>query len=233
MIPQGIFITGTDTGVGKTFIATGIASALKRQGINVGVMKPAHTGCKVKNGLLSPSDSITLAMAAAVNDPMDLITPYMFKEPVAPYIAAKENNKRINPARIIKSFERLCKRHDYMVVEGIGGVLVPITRDFYVADLIKIFNIPALIVTRPGLGTINHTMLTINCLMERKIPIKGIVINYSSKGKAIPAEKSCVKTIKRLSDIPVMGIIPYMSKSMMTFLNPFLELHNSLFNIIG
>jgi len=221
MIPQGIFITGTDTGVGKTFIAAGIASALKRQGINVGVMKPAHTGCKVKNGLLIPSDSITLAMAAAVNDPMDLITPYMFKEPVAPYIAAKENNKRINPARIIKSFEKLCERHDYMVVEGIGGVLVPITRNFYVADLIKIFNIPALIVTRPCLGTINHTILTINCLNERGIPIKGIVINYSKKEKTSLAIKCAPDIIEKLSQIPVIGLISYRYKKNLLFSNIF------------
>src|SRR3989338_4855811 len=221
MIPQGIFITGTDTGVGKTFIATGIASALKRQGINVGVMKPAHTGCKVKNGLLIPSDSITLARAAAVNDPINLITPYIFKEPVAPYAATKENNKRINPSRIIKSFEKLCERHDYMVVEGIGGVLVPITRDFYVADLIKRFNIPALIVTRPGLGTINHTMLTINCLMEREIPIKGIVINYSKKEKTFLAIKCAPDIIESLSQIPVIGLISYRYKKNLLFSNIF------------
>lgn len=228
---HGIFVTGTDTDVGKTFIAAGIASALKRQGINVGVMKPVHTGCKTKNGVIIPTDSLVLVRAAAVNNPMDLVTPYMFKEPVAPYVAARKNNKRINPTRIMISFNKLCTKHDYMVVEGIGGVLVPITRNFYVADLIKKFNIPALIVTRPGLGTINHTMLTINYLKDLKIPIAGVLINYSKKGKKTLFEKTCAETIERISGIPVLGVIPYISKSSLTFLNPFLKLSDTIFNI--
>ncbi|HKZ71459.1 MAG TPA: dethiobiotin synthase [Nitrospirota bacterium] len=230
---QGIFITGTDTGVGKTFVAAGIASALQKQRVNVGVMKPVHTGCKAKNGALIPQDSVLLARSAGVDDPLDLMTPYMFREPVAPYVAAIENDIEIDIGRITKSFTRLCRRHEYMIVEGIGGVLVPITQNFYVADLIKRLRLPAIVVTRPGLGTINHTILTINCLRERKIPIKGIVVNYSLKEKDTLAEKRGPETIGRLSRVPILGIIPCLSKGIPAGANPFLKLADSLFDIRG
>jgi len=230
---QGIFITGTDTGVGKTFVAAGIASALLKQRVNVGVMKPVHTGCKTRHGALIPQDSALLARSAGVNDPLDLITPYMFREPVAPYVAAIENDTEIDIDRITESFKRLCERHEYMIVEGIGGVLVPITQNFYVADLIKRLRLPAIVVTRPGLGTINHTILTLYCLQERKIPIKGIVVNYSLKRKGTLSEKRCLETIGRLSRIPIIGSIPYLSKGIPAGPNPFLKLADRLFDIRG
>ncbi len=228
---KGVFITGTDTGVGKTFVAAGIASALKKRGINVGVMKPIHTGCKTRRGILIPEDSVKLAKSANVDDPLGLITPYIFKEPVAPYIAAKENSITIDLHRIIKSFNTLVTWHDFMIVEGIGGVLVPLTRNFFVADLIRRLKLPAIIVTRSGLGTINHTLLTIHCLKERKIPIKGIVINDSIKGKKTLAEKTLPETIESLSGVPVLGRIPYLLKGRLTDLDPFLKATDDLFNI--
>lgn len=228
---NSIFITGTDTGVGKTFVATGIAASLKERGICAGVMKPIHTGCKTRRGRLIPEDSIRLAKSASVDDPIDLITPYTFKKSVAPHVAAIETHTRIDINRIVKSFRILHKRHEYMIVEGIGGVLVPITQGFYVADLIKRLKIPALIVIRPNLGTINHTMLTIHCLRERKIPIKGIVINYSSKGRKTSAEKTLPETIQRLSGLPVLGIIPYMPGDRIPTCRSFLPIIDKLLDL--
>lgn len=205
---KGIFITGTDTGVGKTIIAAGLAAAMRMRGINVGVMKPVHTGCKSRKGKLIPEDSLLLARAASSDDPMELITPYMLREHAAPYVAAKENNVTIDIDKITDCFKKLCKRHDYVIVEGIGGALVPVTKTFFIADLIKRLNVPAIVVTTPFLGTINHTMLTISCLVERKIPVEGIIINYVRKERRILAEKTCQKTIKELTDIPILDIIP-------------------------
>ncbi len=113
---KGIFITGTDTGVGKTIVAAGIAAAMKKRGINVGVMKPVHTGCKTRKGKLIPEDSLLLARAASSDDPIELITPYMFREPVAPYVAAIENKAAIDIDTIIYSFNELRKRHDFVSV---------------------------------------------------------------------------------------------------------------------
>src|SRR3990172_2372740 len=211
MKKRGIFVTGTDTGVGKTVVTAGIAAALRARGINVGVMKPVHTGCTIIKGKLRPEDSLLLARAAASNDPEELMTPYMFRESAAPYAAAKEHNMVIDIGKITDCFNEICIRHDYVIVEGIGGVLVPLTRDFYVADLIKRLDIPALLVTRPDLGSINHTMLSIHCLKTKKTDLSGIVISNCKKGRGNFAEKTFQDSIEALSGVPVLGTLPYLA----------------------
>src|SRR3990172_10839643 len=211
MKKRGIFVTGTDTGVGKTVVTAGIAAALRARGINVGVMKPVHTGCTIIKGKLRPEDSLLLARAAASNDPEELMTPYMFRESAAPYAAAKEHNMVIDIGKITDCFNELCRRHDYVIVEGIGGVLVPVTREFYVADLIKRLNIPLILVTRPDLGSINHTLLSIHCLKTKKINLSGIIISNCKKGSRNFAEKTFQDSIETLTDIPVLGTLPYIT----------------------
>ncbi|MDD5434759.1 MAG: dethiobiotin synthase [Nitrospira sp.] len=208
---NGIFITATDTGVGKTFVSAGIASALKKRGVNTGVMKPVHTGCRSRNGALIPEDTLYLMKAASVDDPIELVTPYMFREPVAPSVAAEKTNTIISVGKIIKSYKALCRRHEYMIVEGIGGIMVPIKKDIYVADLIKKLGLPAIIITRPDLGTINHTLLTIDYMKNKKIHIKGIVINHTARGKKTLAVKTCSETIEKHSGIAVIGVIPFLT----------------------
>lgn len=233
---KGLFVTGTDTEVGKTFVAAGIAAALRRRGIDIGVMKPIHTGCKIRRGRLIPVDAIRLIRSAGVDDPIELVTPYAFKEPVAPYVAALRNGMNIDVNNILKSYRNLYSKHDYTIVEGIGGILVPITKSFYVADLIKRLKLPALIVTKPGLGTINHTLLTVSCLKVKKIPIIGIVVNYRNQGKDILAEKTAPETLEELSGVSVLGTIPHLSEKISerkgAGLHPFLKLSDRLFDIL-
>ena len=210
---KAIFITGTDTGVGKTIVAAGIAAAMRVRGANVGVMKPVHTGCRIIKGKMRPEDSLLLARAASSDDPAEMITPYMFREPAAPYAAAKAYNMVIDIGKITDCFNEICRRHDYAIVEGIGGVLVPLTRDFYVADLIKRLNIPVVLVTRPDLGSINHTMLSIHCLKTKKTDLSGIIISNCKKGRGNFAEKTFQDSIEALSDVPVLGTLPYLADS--------------------
>jgi len=238
MKKRGIFVTGTDTGVGKTVVAAGIAAALRARGINVGVMKPVHTGCTIIKGKLRPEDSLLLARAAASDDPEELITPFMFRESAAPYAAAKEHNMVIDVGKITDCFNELCRRHDYVIVEGIGGVLVPVTREFYVADLIKRLNIPVILVTRPDLGSINHTMLSIHCMKTKKIHSGGIVISNCKKGRGNFAERTFQDSIETLSDIPVFGTLPYITDLNMRFYSDtmklpdlFLKIADTLFDI--
>lgn len=228
---KGIFVTGTDTGVGKTFVAAGIAAALRRRGIDIGVMKPVHTGCRTRQGRLIPEDTVRLIRSAGVDDPIGLVTPYAFKEAVAPHVAALKNGVDIDIGKLLRSCRKLGSKHDYIIVEGIGGLLVPITKGFYVADLIKRLQLPALIVTRPGLGTINHTLLTVNCLKGKKIPIVGIVINYRNQGKDTLAEKTAPETLEKLSGVSVLGTIPWISEKNGAGLYPFLKLSDRLFDI--
>ncbi len=211
---SGLFITGTDTGVGKTHVACGLASALRRQGANVGVMKPAETGCFPRAGSLYPRDAVRLMRAAAVRDALDLVNPYRFSAPLAPSAAAAHEGKRIRVERIRKAFRALVRRHDWMLVEGAGGIMVPLTGRTTYLDLAGELRLPALIVARPGLGTINHTLLTVMALRAYRLPIAGIVINYARKGRPGLAERTSPAVIESLSRLPIIGTVRYGQEDM-------------------
>lgn len=210
---KGIFITGTDTGVGKTYVAAGIAAALKQRGIDPGVMKPVETGCRARRGRLIPRDTGMLMKAAGVGDSASLVNPYQFRKPLAPFVAANLEKKKIEPAKIITAFQALSKKHEFMIVEGAGGILVPLSRTYFYLDLAEDIGLPVLIVARPGLGTINHTLLTITALRQRKITIAGVVINHAEAGKPGLAEKTNPALIEKLSGVKLLGIIPFGSKA--------------------
>ncbi|OGC07359.1 dethiobiotin synthase [candidate division WOR-1 bacterium RIFOXYD2_FULL_36_8] len=192
-----LFVTGTDTGVGKTYVTILLAKHLMLKGFDVGIMKPISTGSK------KDDDARLLKKTLNLKDPLRLINPIHLKLPLAPYAAAKLLKKRLNLKKIFTAFEKLKKHHDIVIVEGIGGVLVPILKDYFVADLIKDFNIPVLIVARAGLGTINHTLLTIEALKKRKVKIAGIVMNGFIKKET--SEKTNADIIEEISHMPVMG----------------------------
>ncbi|MEK7829395.1 MAG: dethiobiotin synthase, partial [Deltaproteobacteria bacterium] len=161
MATKGFFITGTDTGVGKTFVTAGIVSALRGKGANVGVMKPVETGCPEKNGRLEPQDAIFLKKMSGVDDDMDLINPYRFKVSLSPAVASRVEGKTVELNRIKECYDKLASRHSMMFVEGAGGLLAPINEDETVADLIKLLNLPIIIIAASRLGAINHTLLTV------------------------------------------------------------------------
>jgi dethiobiotin synthetase len=206
---KGIFITGTDTGVGKTYIAAGIASALRQWGVDVGVMKPAETGCIRREGKLIPRDALRLMKAAAVADHLDLVNPYRFPKPLAPSVAAELDARTINPEKIIDAYRKLSPRHDFMIVEGAGGIMVPLWGAYTYLDLARALDLPVVIVARPGLGTVNHTLLTIAALKERGATISGIVINYSKKQRLGIAEKTSPAVIEKISGVGILGTIPF------------------------
>lgn len=206
---RGIFITGTDTGVGKTYVGCCIARDLRSRGINVGVMKPAETGCRMRKGQLRPSDAIALAKAAGVKDPIDMINPYRFQMPVAPAVAARLEGKRIEVDKILKRYQRLEERHDFLIVEGAGGILVPLTMRKTFLDIAEKLALPVLIVARPNLGTLNHTLLTIEALRYRSLQIAGICINDSKDTHHGIAEKTNPKILEQLSTVPVLANMRY------------------------
>jgi len=202
--PPGLFVTGTDTGVGKTIVTAALATAFKACGINAGIMKPIATGTDA--GL---SDPDWLISVTGVQDPPDLVTPYRFPLPAAPLVAAAQAGRPIDPTRILDAFQALLTKHDCVVVEGIGGVLVPITRDVYVVDLITRMNVPALVVARAGLGSINHALLTLECLRNRGVPILGLAFNSPTRPSADADPSETVSTILRLSGLHSFGELPY------------------------
>jgi dethiobiotin synthetase len=206
---RGIFITGTDTGVGKTYLAAGIARLLHARGIDVGVMKPAETGCIRRNGKLVPSDALVLMKAAGVHDRLHDVNHYRFKKPLAPSVAAATEGSSIDPARIRTGFDKLCRKHSFMIVEGAGGIMVPLTERYTYLDLAVDLRLPVMIVARPGLGTINHTLLTIEVLRRRGIAIAGVVINFADDRRAGTAERTNPGVIQKLACVDILGVIRY------------------------
>lgn len=193
----GIFITGTDTGCGKTHVTILLAKYFMEQGVDVGVMKPISTGPMKEN------DAVLLKKTLKLKEPLKLINPIHLKSPLAPYPAAKLENRKIDLNRILSAYKKLSSKHEMLLVEGIGGVLVPLTRDFYVIDLIKLLGLPAIIVARAGLGTINHTLLTVEALKKRGIKILGIIMN-GYRGLDI-SEKSNAEIIEELAGVKVLA----------------------------
>jgi dethiobiotin synthetase len=209
---RGIFVTGTDTGVGKTLVASALAYLLKNQGLDVGVMKPVATGAKRgAHGLVS-EDAVLLMEAVGSQDPYQLVNPICLPSPLAPMVASQLDGQPIELDSIWTAFKSLRKMHEFLVVEGIGGLLVPIMKDFYVADMVRRMGLPLLIVSRPSLGTINHTLLTIEGARRRRLTIKGVVLNNTSPGGEEPGMQGLNKAeIERHSGVPVLASIPYIT----------------------
>ena len=206
---RGLFITGTDTGVGKTLVSTGLITLLKERGMRVGVMKPVESGCRRENGGLIPEDAILLKNAAKSQDELDIINPYALEAPLAPALAAEMEGVEIRLEVIQSAFEVLTSRYDIVIVEGAGGFLVPIFGDFFMADLAKELDLPLLLVTEAKLGIINHTLLTLAHAREREIPVLGIVMNRTSDQQGLP-ESLNPDALKRWAKAPFLGSIPFM-----------------------
>ena len=157
---KSLFIAGTDTDVGKTYITAGLAVTLRKMGVDVGVMKPFAAGTHQKKGYKSEDVEI-LSRSAMTHDPENLVNPQFFPIPASPYTAWKKLKTKPKVSTILSSFKKLSKLHDVMLVEGMGGIMTPILKDYYITNLIKEMKIPTVIVTRSKVGTVNHTIMTI------------------------------------------------------------------------
>lgn len=204
---KSYFVTGTDTGVGKTAITAALAASLRRRGIDVGVMKPIASGVPQKTGFKS-SDVALLHEAAKVNDKEEMINPVFLPVPTSPYDATKVLNLNIDMKMVLEKFHHLLNTHQMLLVEGIGGIMTPITRSFFVADMIKEMKLETIIVTRSTLGTLNHTVMTLGMCKEYGIAVKGMIINYFDE-KGSLAERNAPSTLHEITGLPILGIIPF------------------------
>ena len=208
--PRGVFITATDTGVGKTLVASALVMCLSQRGIDVGVMKPIETG--VSLSAKAQSDGARLRSAAGSHDPMADVCPYVFRLPVAPFSAAQAEGTTVQVATIKRTFRTLRQKHDLVVVEGVGGVYVPVTSSLNVSDIIYRMKLSTIVVGQSGLGGINHALLTLHALRQQKIPIVALVLNQCrpvATKKARAQEQSTVSLLRRLAGVPVVGPLPY------------------------
>lgn len=207
---HGVFITGTDTGVGKTLVTAALALHLKKRGLTVGVMKPIETG--VSAGRKAQSDTARLQSIIESEETAGAICPYSFELPVAPLAAAQAEGQIINPDTIKKVYRLLTSRYDGMVVEGVGGIRVPITPKSSVTDLIKSLRLPVIVVGRSGLGGINHALLTIETLQRLKIPIIALILNHTEATRSSLARmqaRTTLEILRKQAGVPVLGPLPY------------------------
>ena len=202
----GVFVTGTDTGVGKTVVAAGIAGSMRKDGIDVGVMKPIAAGIPQEKGFKS-SDAELLAKISGSKDSESEINPVFLPLEASPLAASRALNIDIKLNEVFSAFKRLTDKHDFVVVEGIGGVMVPIKQNYFVVDMIKEMNLPVLLVSRAAVGTLNHTLLTVRACKEYDLNIAGIVLN-GVRNDSI-AEKTASEIVRELTEIFVIGSIPF------------------------
>jgi dethiobiotin synthetase len=204
---KAYFITGTDSGVGKTSITAGLAGSMRKIGIDVGVMKPIATGYPQKLGFKSV-DVAKLVEATSIKDPEDLINPVFLPLPTSPYDATKLLGISVDMPLIFEQFKKLLSMHEILLIEGIGGIMTPITKNFFVIDIIKGMGIETIIVTRATIGTLNHTIMTCKMCKDYGIKIRGLVINNFDE-KGTPAEKNAPATLYELTNVPILGTIPF------------------------
>jgi dethiobiotin synthetase len=224
-MPNGLFITATDTGAGKTVVTAALALMLRKNGVFAAAVKPVETGCApdLKTpgppvGLvppegfiparLIPQDGNFLKSTLDMPDPIDDITPVRYALPLAPLSASEIEGRPFDYRAVKSAVGRMSERYKFLLVEGIGGLMVPLLDNFFVCDMILDLALPVVIVCRASLGTINHTLLTVEAALSRGIDIAGIIINHNSPDSGL-AEVTNPAILRKLSPVPVIGIVPF------------------------
>lgn len=203
-----LFVTGTDTDVGKTYISVAIIDLLKQKGLRVAAMKPIASGCDTTEAGLRNDDALQLIQHANVDLPYDTINPYAFQAAIAPHIAAQQKNINIDLNKIKQNFELIQQQSDAVVVEGAGGWLVPINNTQTMADLAKVLNLPIILVVGIRLGCINHALLTVEAIKQSGLPLMGWVANNIE----INAQSEQIVSILKLKiTAPLLAEVPFLS----------------------
>jgi dethiobiotin synthetase len=198
-----LFVTATDTGAGKTLVTCGLAVLLRRRGRAVRAVKPVSTG-----GVFPPPlGEDTLQLSAATGQAIDETTGWAFREPAAPPVAARAEGRSLDLAAVV-AWVRDREQGGVLLVEGVGGLLCPLTDDAVIADLVAALGYPLLIVARRGLGTLNHTLLTVEAARRRGLDVVGVLLSETRPAGSL-AEATAPDELRRRLDVPVLGVLPY------------------------
>lgn len=207
---QAFFITGTDTGAGKTLIASALVYHYARQGFNSLGMKPVAAGCELKNGRLMSEDASQLIAASNVDAEVDLINPYAFSAAIAPHIAAAADGMAIELPVILQAYAQLASQADVVIVEGVGGFCVPLGDAFDTADLAQQLGLPVILVVGIRLGCLNHALLTVEAIERRGLKLAGWVANQPEPQMAAPAEN--LQALKQRIAAPCIAVVPLLEQ---------------------
>ncbi|MCA0756275.1 dethiobiotin synthase [Paenibacillus sp. N4] len=206
---RGLFVAGTDTGVGKTVVTAAVAAALRAEGCRAGVWKPVQSGVLIGSG---ETDAERLLQGTGIGERPEEIASYTFADPLAPALAAKLAGVRLTLDTVVDAGRPLMARYDALLVEGAGGLAVPLTDDAMVVDLIGRLRLPVLLVARPGLGTVNHTLLSVSMLRGRGIPLAGVVLCDGEPPAAghDPSVVHNAELIGHYGGVKVLGTLPHL-----------------------
>jgi dethiobiotin synthetase len=210
---HALLVTGTDTGVGKTVVTGALASLLLQRGCRPGVMKPFATGGEWRDGRLVSPDALFLTRAAKDETPLDLVNPVLLETPASPLAASRLEDKPTDLKAVDRTFDELRERHRFLLVEGVGGLLVPIAPDILLIDFLARWPLRVLLVARPGLGTLNHTLLSIEAVRARNLPLCGVL--FCEAVSPDPGDSSLPDNaglIEEFGQTPVLGTIRYNRK---------------------
>ncbi|GAB4438409.1 MAG: dethiobiotin synthase [bacterium] len=209
------FITGTDTGIGKTFVLSLIIKYLISKGVKPYVMKPIETGCINQGGKLVPEDAQSLAKITGLEDRLDDVCPYRFELPLAPYVASRLEKREISVDKIKEVSEKF---GEPLFVEGAGGLMVPVLKNFFMVDLAKYLGLEVIFIAPLRLGTINHTLLSIEAMEKRGVAIKGIIMN-DTDGIETVATKTNPEVLTELQPHKLIGVVPFKAEALPVSLN--------------
>lgn len=206
----GLFITGTDTGVGKTFVAAAVAEILRCNGHRVGVYKPVATGIGEPHAQQADSDPNVLRRAAGCNGTLHDVCPQRFALPAAPPVAAAAQGRSVDADLLIRGARRWHNRCDLLIVEGVGGLLCPLTEELTVADLAAQLAYPLVVVARCTLGTLNHTLLTLEVARHRGLFVAAVILNCPEPSSGSLAERTNARELRRRLDCPLFFQLPHL-----------------------
>lgn len=209
---KGVFITGTDTGVGKTVVAAGLLLAWREAGINAAPMKPVQTGCTGRGRVMRAPDLDLCLRVAGMEVPereYEWMAPYRFRPACSPHLAAARARRSISIRVIQKAAGLLLRQYDRLVVEGAGGVMAPIGGGRTMLDIMEALDYPVMVVARPGLGTLNHTLLTLDAVRRRGLRVLGIVINQPAPGRMGWIEEDNVRALRQMGKVPILAVVPF------------------------
>ncbi|WP_110113889.1 dethiobiotin synthase [Bacillus sp. CGMCC 1.16541] len=201
---SGLFITATDTEVGKTVITGGLAGALREKGYNIGVFKPIQSGHKASD---ERGDAARLKVMSSVDDDVNAICPYSLDEPLAPQLALQRANKQVTVDQLLTHYYQFLEKYDSLLVEGAGGLAVPYTTDALLIETIKAFNLPLLIVARGTLGTVNHTLLTIEYARQHGVEVVGVILCHYDETQVERVLEN-KEMIEQYGHVKVLGMMP-------------------------
>jgi dethiobiotin synthetase len=206
-LSRGVFVTGTDTGVGKTVVACALLRALAARGVDVMPMKPIAAGASRHSGRWANDDTVALLRAAGRDETrVDDVTPILLREPMAPHIAAARENRRIGLEPVRSAFQRLAANGEFVVAEGVGGFVVPLDRALDTVDLVRVLGLPVLLVVGLRLGCLNHALLTARAIAVARLPFAGWIANTLDATMAVPDEN--VAALEERLQAPLLGRLP-------------------------